>query len=1449
MRRSTVAAATLLLGLLAAGAWLSGLAPAARAASGDAVGSASLVRSGLVPEPEMLRIHPRLLKALETAGPETRLDIIVELRRPESLVRDLAAGKARPDAAAALVAGLQAEAALRAAAVIELAAAMGQGERLRVFWVSPMVALRAGPDLVSALAHLDDVLQIRLDERMRIANLDGEMLGADAALNLPNTLPWNLELINLGLVQPGLNLDGTGVVVANLDTGVDWTHPALHENYRGYAPGGPGSHAGNWHVSTGENLPFPADVFGHGTHTMGTMVGKVGPGGQIGVAPGTAWIAVKMIDDQGYFLESWAHDAFEWVMAPEGDPGLAPDIVNGSWGTSFPADLRFRADVQALRAAGILPVFSAGNAGPFESSLRSPADYPESLAVAAVDDIALVTIFSSRGPSLTPWAEIKPELAAPGVDVVSSVPGGRYFAADGTSMAAPHVAGTAALLLQAQPDLDPDALEEILLNSAAPLGQSVPNNDTGWGLVNAYAAAVAVSPHGEITGLVISGGGGPVLNPVVTATHSSGSPVIAVSGDSLGRFTLALAPGIYHLAAGGFGHAPAGLPSIPVSDGSVYSVEIALDLLPGGLFSGSVTDAVSGEGVTADLEVVGTGFTWASASDGAFAAELPAGNWEIAVRSRDHRVGRFSVTILAGEKETRQVSLIPAPSMLLVDSGRWYYNSQIPHFRSALDDLGYVYDVHDIRDPHGILTGASDVPPSSTLTLYDLVVWSAPYDSPGLVRASGAISDYLSLGGTLLVSGQDAAYWDAGGSLFVYPGYFPHFAGAWFDEEGAQAAVSGAAGTMMDGVTLALDGPGSVTAQFLPDTVRIADSLTGASAMIWPNGGTAALFSGGCRPHRLAWTGFGFEGAGPESVRVEAFGRVLAWLALPPPEIDLRLPDFTGPDIVLPGEISLRPVRVENAGTLTETFLFSLEGNLWPTALVPPNGEKSGEIYPLTLPGCSGMDLPVRVAVPEGLPYDVFDRVTISAVPSTDPAGAVSTTLTTKTPAPLLLLDDGLFIWFGDRYAATLDRLGMPYDYVSTDGAALEENILKRYPLVIWTTGWDWFLSLPAVEQGMMVEYLRGGGRLLISSQDLLNRVDNPELTEDYLGVFSPSYEVTPTVALAPPGGLLGLPAAAWPLNYPFINWSDGLQALPGAEPLLFDTNLNALGVANLPASAPGARTLFYSFPLESLPEDALADVLRTGMLWLGPFGGSALTAPEIALAGSRIAVSLRLVTAETGELDGLTVRLRLPPGTAVVPGSIAGPWLYDPPENSLVWDGSLAAGAALSMTVELDLDDSLQSGTMIEITGELSMGDGRRFPLERRVVVDGPFITVEKTYSPGTASFDANLIEADVVLTNAGAAPGPAVLTDTIPAGLTLVPGSLLASDGSISVLDGTIVWAGTVDPWAPVVITYQALATFPQTPGLLVGYAEVWDGLNRRGDWAIVEVPGSLYFPQISR
>jgi hypothetical protein len=229
------------------------------------------------------------------------------------------------------------------------------------------------------------------------------------------------------------------------------------------------------------------------------MIGAGAAGAPIGVAPGATVVVAKALGADGVGLGSDLLAAAEWMTDPDGNPRTNdfPAVVDNSWTGDDANDLWYQKVIQSWIALGIVPVFAAGNRGPAPSTIPSPASYPSTIAVAAVDETRTVTDFSGRGPVV--WTNAggagppagtlltKPDLAAPGVNVVSAT-GQGYGLQSGTSPAAAYVAGVVALVRQANPGLGPQQVAQLLRDTAVDLGPPGPDTDSGAGLVDALAA-------------------------------------------------------------------------------------------------------------------------------------------------------------------------------------------------------------------------------------------------------------------------------------------------------------------------------------------------------------------------------------------------------------------------------------------------------------------------------------------------------------------------------------------------------------------------------------------------------------------------------------------------------------------------------------------------------------------------------------------------------------------------------------------------------------------------------------------------------------------------------------------------------------------------------------------------------------------------------------------------
>ncbi|MGB9721012.1 MAG: S8 family serine peptidase [bacterium] len=362
-----------------------------------------------------------------------------------------------------------------------------QVKDIKTFWIFNGVALKSTKDLILSLAKREDIAYISYDSKIML----DEDLGIKGEREF-RTPTWNIEKVKADSCwSEGYN--GSGVIVGNIDTGVDTTHPALRGKW----------YPGGWFDAV-NNLPGPYDDHGHGTFTMGIICGGDGNGpfvDDIGVSPGAKFIVAKAFNNQGAATISDIHESYQWFATQNAK------IINNPWSQreSDSLSLEFWNDLLNLLNLGIISVFKVGTttAPAPQGSAKVPGSYPVVIAAGATDSLDNVMGWSCRGPAPNhpPWNNssywfrqdwnlIKPDLAAPGFHIISSWPGGGYELSNGTSWAATHLAGACAILLQRDSTLTPAEMYNILLEHAdrPSQGGPYPNMNYGWGRLNIYAA-------------------------------------------------------------------------------------------------------------------------------------------------------------------------------------------------------------------------------------------------------------------------------------------------------------------------------------------------------------------------------------------------------------------------------------------------------------------------------------------------------------------------------------------------------------------------------------------------------------------------------------------------------------------------------------------------------------------------------------------------------------------------------------------------------------------------------------------------------------------------------------------------------------------------------------------------------------------------------------------------
>ncbi len=1340
------------------------------------------------------KLDAALIKALAETGPDDMIRVIVHMKGTAVLPPPPAAANKLAQRLV-VIENLQQTAVSSQTALRQQLAAWKQTGTVaayRPFWIINAIAVAGTSDAIRQIAARSDVTAVTLDARQRYF----EPLAADhwslVANNQPlttssqPTTSWGVERINAPAVWYGLGIDGSGVTVAIMDTGVDWLHPDLYDNYRGNLGGGVIDHTGNWYAPVNPTATVPFDLHGHGTHVAGTAVGQNG----IGVAPGANWIAVSIADEYGFIYESDVHDGFEWLMAPAGDPALAPDLINNSWsGSPFSTD--FVTDVNALLSAGIIPVFAAGNSGPEPGSVGSPASYTSTLAVAASDDIDAVAWFSGRGPSplteaQTPW------IAAPGTAIPSSLPDGDYGELSGTSMATPHVVGAMALLLSANPALTQTALADTMAATAVPIAPPHPNNDSGWGRLDAYAAVATQTPHGVLTGLVHHDGV-PLPQATIAITTPTGA-AIYLQTDGDGRYQASLQAGSYDLDASLFGYAKYTTNNLTVTPNQTTTRDINLTALPTGAVDGRIVEAGTNNPLTAVITVLNTPITTTADGDGRYTLTLPPDQYELLVEASGHRLGRAAIAPQAGQTITQDFALEPAPTLLLVDSGQWHYGSQITYYQTSLTALDRSYDTWTIRDPY------NDVPAAADLMAYDAVIWSSPLDSPGYIGAGEVISDYLDTGGHFLISGQDVGYYD--GTGFGTQIWWYHHLGANFmGETAVTTTLTGAEDSLYAGITPTLNAEDSANNQAdLDQSLPRVNSLT-QPTFVFDDELAGGLQAGLCQPYRISYFGFGLEGVTAVQ-RGEIISRSLSYFESPLREDGVLWTSDAVDDFAVPGQQLIYTLTLRNLSeTMTDTFDVSVSGAEWAVDILTET---------LTLGSCQSGQTVVTIFVPDDAPKGFEHQAEMTAVSRSNPAASDQLTLHHSIPGYILLVDDDRWYDQQDVYRAMLDAMNLPYDVwdIGADNnkrGSPPQELLNAYDIVLWYTAYDWFMPVTAAENETLTNYLAQGGRLFLTSQDFLYYHRQTPLAQNYLGVIEHREDLTPTVAYGAANPLFG-PNLAGPLPFdytPYQNFSDGVVPGPMSAPFIWTNRGAAAGTAT---TGGDWRAVFFSFPLEKLPPAARTDMMNGIVGWLGDLGETTFAVDErTGAAGSARTYTITLQNLTAAPANQTAITNTLPVSLTLLPETITGGASYDSGSRQLTWAGELAGGETHLISYQAVPVVGLADGAQVD--NELRVYYGRHhltFTRTAPIWINAPDLSGSTITAVSNAPAVSPQVTYTLQLVNSGLQAAD-VVTAVLQFSEPITPdlNTLTVSGGIAQWNEDHLDWAGGLAPGETVTIT----------------------------------------------
>jgi hypothetical protein len=662
----------------------------------------------------------------------------------------------------------------------------GEQIKMESLWLNNTAIITASLQMLSRLLKVKAILSIHYDREYFLELPDR---GLYKQPREPEPLTYGLEMIQARRAWKELGVSGRGVTVGVIDTGYS-DHPEFKDKV----------------VKSRDFISLmpddqPNDDLGHGSHVMGTIGGGSLSGKQIGVAPKVRFVVGKIFSSRRKTSQSVILRAMQWMVDPDGNPDTDdhPRIISNSWG-GFPGTLEQEKPmwemVQGWREAGILPIFAAGNSGPERSTMRTPGGFPHSFAVGALTPDRNLPWFSSRGNIFWGGVEyIKPELVAPGYEVLSVDYQAGYERLSGTSMAAPHVAGVAALMLEANPAISVDLLEEALIASAEDLDVQGKDPKTGHGLLNAY----------EAVRLAKSGGW---LNLRVQAPRAHPSRVRVLGSakiyhtDSDGFLRIFAPEGPLQLRLESYAAFPKILDAV-IKAGETQ--ELALTLASAKSFALRLK-LLDSQGLlipSARIEFQESPLEDSAFTGGVFNKTLRGSFLRLKIIARGYRSQKLQ--FLFDKNLEKRVILQPSPEVLVVgDDLSWDFESYIG---DSLDTLSVAYDIQkDNQDLHGL----NDLLPYSVVIWYTGMTWRRTLEP----SEQEMLRRYIQSGGRLILSGQDIGR-DLQGSEFYQKVLGARFLQDESDEE--DLVIQGR------GLEFSLDGEDSAEDQGSPDLIATAN--------------------------------------------------------------------------------------------------------------------------------------------------------------------------------------------------------------------------------------------------------------------------------------------------------------------------------------------------------------------------------------------------------------------------------------------------------------------------------------------------------------------------------------------------------------------------------------------------------------------------------------------------
>jgi uncharacterized repeat protein (TIGR01451 family) len=524
-----------------------------------------------------------------------------------------------------------------------------------------------------------------------------------------------------------------------------------------------------------------------------------------------------------------------------------------------------------------------------------------------------------------------------------------------------------------------------------------------------------------------------------------------------------------------------------------------------------------------------------------------------------------------------------------------------------------------------------------------------------------------------------------------------------------------------------------------------------------------------------------------------------------------------------------------------DVITLTVSGGTW------PHGLSTSQV---TVPLCSVVMASLTVTLPAEADWNVSDSVTVTARSSLSPSIAAQAVLTTKSPAPVLLVDSERPAWFSKVgvYEQALARAGVVYDVWPVKTSPAERSPgsqLKWYPVVVWFTGYDWFDPLNSSDEAYLTDYLHQGGRLFLSSPFYLDLNGLTLFAQTSLGVLTYTDRLTTSIAYGAASSPIGHELGTFLLNNPypsagFFTLAGAVAPNPNAVTALRGSSDRALAIQRSEADS---RTVFMVAPFEALNDDDAVRVMSRIVGWLGWLGDSTLSASkQVAAVGDRVAFTLTVRHSGSAPIHA-TVTTTLPLSVTFVPGSLTSGAAFDPTSGRVTWAGSLAPGEAVTVSYQVTLNAALLTGTGVvpgmPLTTTAVFRDdthGISFDQPAVVRVAAPSLSLSLFNVPSRVRSNA-LLTVTLVAVNSGLAP----------AGVAQV--RVLPPLGFPPIIGGVTSWEGPLDVGQSVTLSYRMNAPATLTGESMLTEALLWDGMGgvwERIAWTEVE-PYLVYMPLV--